>query len=357
MNNNGNFDMITKKIFSIILIFLFSFSFVSCFSTDDNPRSITRYGMFDTYTTVQSYGNDSDENFKDITEQVFDILEYYNRQFDIYNEYKGINNLCTVNKNAGIAPVKVDRELIDFLEYAIDICNRCNGEINIAMGSVLSLWHEARENAASSSIIELPTSDELEQAGKHTDINSVVIDKDTSTVYISDAETSIDVGAIGKGYAVMKATEYLREISNCNGYVINAGGNISLLGTKDDGSGWITGITNPDKSAQNQFAMRVKIQNTCCVTSGNYERYFEYNGEIYHHIIDKDTLYPAQYFSSVTVICDDGGLADALSTALFCMSINEGRALLAQFDGVDVVWITLDGVIEKTAGIDDIALS
>ena len=346
------------KIFALMLAsILMLFSLSSCLNSIDSPESVTKYGLFDTFTTIQSYGIDSDDVFENKSELVFDILDYYNRQFDIYNEYEGINNLCTVNKNAGIAPVTVDQELIDFLEYAIEICNKCNGEINIAMGSVLSLWHDAREKASSGSNIELPMADELEQASRHTDLNSIIINKSNSTVYISDPQTSIDVGAIGKGYAVMKATEYLREYTNTNGYVINAGGNISLLGTKSDGSGWVTGITNPDKTDENQFATRIEISDTCCVTSGNYERFFEFNGEIYHHIIDKDTLYPARYFSSVTVICHDSAVADALSTALFCMSIDEGRALLAQFDNVEVIWITLDGVIEKTAGINDIALS
>lgn len=346
------------KIFALLLTFIFVLiCLTSCFDSSDSPRSVTRYGMFDTFTTVQSYGTDSDEVFEAQSKQVFDILEYYNRQFDIYNEYEGINNLCTVNKNAGIAPVTVDQELIEFLEYAVEICNKCNGEINIAMGSVLSLWHDARENAGSGSLAELPSVEQLEEASQHTDIDSIVIDKSSSTVYISDPKTSIDVGAIGKGYAVMKATEYLRECTDSNGYVINAGGNISLLGTKSDGSGWITGITNPDKIDENQFATRIEISDTSCVTSGNYERFFEFNGEIYHHIIDKDTLYPARYFSSVTVICNDSAVADALSTALFCMSIEEGVELLAQFEGVEVIWITLDGVTEKTSGVNEIALS
>ena len=348
--------MKSKIFFSFLMIFVLSFSLVSCFNSNETPHSTTRYGMFDTFATVQSYGIDDEDEFKNKSENVFVILEYYNRQFDIYREYDGINNLCTINKNAGVSPVHVDVELIEFLEYAIKICKKCNCEINIAMGSVLSIWHDVRENASEGDNIVIPSENELKNAYAHTNIDSIVIDKTNSTVFISDSKTRIDVGAIGKGYAVMKATQFLRK-TNTNGYVINVGGNISLVGSKSDTSGWITGITNPDKLSQNDFAMRIEIQDTCCVTSGNYERYFEYNGEIYHHIIDKETLFPARYFSSVTVICNDSGLADALSTALFCMSIDEGRALLAQFNNVEVIWITLDGVIEKTAGINDIALS
>lgn len=347
--------MRSKFLVSFVLALNFLLSFVGCSSFNSPPHETTKYGMFDTFSTVQSYAGDPEKAFNEKTAQVYDVLEYYHKQFDIYNEYDGVNNLCTVNKNAGVSAVVVDTELIDFLEYSIDLCKKCNLEINIAMGSVLNLWHDARDNALDGKETYIPSDAELNEAYKHTDINSIVINREDSTVYISDKDTRIDVGAIGKGYAVMMATECLRTKGGEDGYVINVGGNISVLGTKSNGEGWITGITNPDRESGNQFAARVKISNTSCVTSGNYERYFEHNGRVYHHIVDKDTLYPAAYFSSVTVICQDGALADALSTALFCMTIEDGKIILAQFEGVEVLWITLDAAIEKTDGFDIIA--
>ena len=347
--------MKSKFFVSLFLLFAFLVSTICCSGSNPNPRETTKYGMFDTFSTVQSYSGDNEKDFEDKSSQIYKILDYYNRQFDIYNEYPGANNLCTINKNAGITPVAVDVELIDFLEYSIDLCKKCNMEINIAMGSVLKLWHDARENATDGDATYIPSQSELDEANKHTDINSIVINRNESTVFITDKDASIDVGAIGKGYAVMMATNYLRKNGYGDGYVINVGGNISVLGTKVGGDGWITGITNPDRESDKQFAARVRIADTSCVTSGNYERYFEYNGKKYHHIIDKDTLQPAEYFSSVTVICDDSGIADALSTALFCMSIEDGMTIIAQFEDVEVLWITLDGTIEKTKGFDLIA--
>ena len=118
-------------------------------------------------------------------------------------------------------------------------------------------------------------------------------------------------------------------------------GNIRIVGEKPDGSGWGTGIKDP--ADPEQYAAKVTLSDTSCVTSGNYERYFTVDGVRYHHIIDPQTRMPADYFASVTVITPDSGLADALSTALFCMSYEDGLALAEKIGNVDVLWITQDG--------------
>ena len=102
----------------------------------------------------------------------------------------------------------------------------------------------------------------------------------------------------------------------------------------------------------NTYSQIITIADTSCVTSGDYERYFTVEGKKYHHIIDKDTLMPADYFSSVTIIANDSGLADCLSTALFCMSYEEGLALVEKIGGVEVLWIYSDGTMKTTQGFD-----
>ena len=137
-------------------------------------------------------------------------------------------------------------------------------------------------------------------------------------------------------------------------YVLDLGGNIRTVGTKRNGEPWVTGITNPDTTSSKAFALRIKISDTSCVTSGSYQRFYTVNGKQYHHIIDKDTLYPSEYFSSVTVITPNSALADALSTALFSMSYEEGLRLCQDLGGVEVVWIKQDGSLLMTEGIDAI---
>ena len=133
---------------------------------------------------------------------------------------------------------------------------------------------------------------------------------------------------------------------------LNIGGNLRTIGIKPNGDKWVTGITNPDKTSDEALICRVKMGDSSLVTSGDYERFF-YAGDVkYHHIIDPDTLYPAAYFPSVSIFAKNSGLADALSTALFCMSYEEGKALADSIDGVEVVWITFDGTILHTDGVE-----
>ena len=175
------------------------------------------------------------------------------------------------------------------------------------------------------------------------------IDEANKTVRIKDPKASIDVGAVGKGYATEQAAKVLEQ-KGCKSYVLNIGGNIRIVGTKSNGDGWTTGIKDPN-NPYGGYVMYLKIADTSCVTSGVYERYFMVNGVRYHHIIDEKTLMPANYFISLTVITKDSGLADALSTALFCMTYEEGLALVNTLENVDVLWIYSDGTQKYTKGI------
>jgi len=345
---------VKKYLKKLLLLFISILSMVAlsgCKKEQEttSPLGKVDYGYFDTVSYVYSYGNDLQEEFENTCDEVFAILAKYHKLFDIYYEYEGVNNICTINKNAGIQPIKVDSELIDFLLYCKSIYELTNGENNIMLGSVLKIWHNYRTEAMSdASKAKIPTEEELNEASKHIAIENLIIDKENSTVYINDKFASIDVGAIGKGYATEMAAQYLIKQEK-NSYVLNIGGNIRIIGTKPNGSSWSTGIVNPnDKST---FALNITIADTACVTSGIYERYYTVNDIRYHHVIDKDTLWPSEYFSSVTVITPDSALADSLSTALFCMSEQDGRELIQKIGNVDVIWIYADGNIEYTEGV------
>lgn len=352
-----------KKVISILLVVL---SICAILSACDNNKQqeekkeyTTRsktvsYVHFNTVSTLSSYGDTTAEEFDGYVKTVDEMLGYYHKLFDIYYEYAGINNLMTVNKNAGKAPVAVDEELIEFLEYCKEMYTLTNGKTNVMFGSVLRLWHDARELADKTAgyLDEslLPTQNALAEAAKHTSLDLLVINREEKTVYISDPQASLDVGAIAKGYAAAKIAEKLKSLG-ADSMALNAGGNIITIGLKPDGSRWVTGITNPDKTAANSLICRVEIGQTALVTSGDYERYFVSGNKAYHHIIDPETLMPANYFASVSVFTPNGGLADALSTALFCMPYEEGLALVEKIGGVEVLWISSDGTIKMTEGV------
>lgn len=297
--------------------------------------------LFDTVTTMVGYA-DSQETFTAQAQQIHDELLEYHQLYDIYNDYDGMNNLKTVNDNAGIAPVEVDARILDMLEFSRELYEETGGRVNVAMGGVLSLWHDAREAGIEDPAnAYLPDQDALEEAARHADWSNVVIDEEAGTVYLADPDMSLDVGAIAKGYAVERVCETAPA-----GMLISVGGNVRATGPKPDGSPWVVGIENPDGG---DFLHTLYVEDSSVVTSGDYQRYYLVDGQRYHHIIDPDTLYPATRWRSVSILCADSGLADGLSTALFTLSQEDGQKLLDAFDA-EALWMTQDGELLYSPG-------
>lgn len=303
--------------------------------------------VFDTFSSLTVYTNDR-ETFNSASEDLHKELLRLNMLFDIYNDYDNINNIKTINDNAGIKPVKVDREIIELITAGKDAYEKTNGTVNIALGSVLKIWHNYRENALNNGVYAIPSTEELSEANKHTDINSVIVDEENSTVYISDKYTSIDVGAIAKGYSADYAADFLRN-NGIDSALINLGGNVIGINGKNK-TDWTIGVTSPD--SPNEYTDKIIIENESAVSSGNYQRYYEYNGTRYHHIIDGKTLFPAQNNKGITVISSSSLEGDIFSTALFILPYDEGKKL-AEENNINALWISTDGNTYKTAGFTD----
>lgn len=308
--------------------------------------SATFLTLFDTVTTVVGLES-SQEAFSEKAQAVHDTLLTYHRLFDIYNDYEGIANLKTVNDAAGKEAVQVDQAIIDLLLSCKAYYALTGGRVNAAMGSVLKLWHEARNDGINDPRhAALPDAQALRQAAQHTDFDKVIIDEEASTVYISDPELRLDVGAIAKGWAAQQVAQVVPE-----GLLISVGGNVCATGPKDEsGTAWVVGIQNPDGG---NYLHTLYITGGSVVTSGDYQRAYAVDGKLYHHIIDPDTLYPSEYWRSVTVVCADSGLADALSTALFLLPLEEGQALLAKCDA-HAMWVDAEGKRFYSPGFEDL---
>ena len=253
---------------------------------------------FDTVTSITIYAkNEAEfEQYKSLAE---DTMKKYHELFDIYDNYDGVSNIKTINDNAGIAPVTVDPELISLLEFSRQEYEKTGGRVNVAMGSVLSIWHEYREAGLKDpSRAQIPDMQKLQQAAQHTDLEQVQIDPQASTVYLPDQEMS----------------------------------------------------QNPDTSAAQSYLKVVNLNDSCLVTSGTYQRYYEVDGVRYHHIINPDTLMPWNKYDSVSILCGDSALADALSTAVFNMDPEEGRAFIEAQDGVEALWVFPDGTEMESSG-------
>ena len=309
--------------------------------------------LFDTMTRIIAYAPD-EATFRQHTQLIHDGLADYHRLFDIYNNYDGINNMKTVNDNAGKAPVVVDRKIIDFLLMAKEMHRLTDGKVNIALGPVLKIWHDFREAGVEDpEHAQLPSLAALTEAKKHTDISRMLIDEANSTVFLPDPAMRLDVGAIAKGYAV----ERVRELAVQSGFtagLISAGGNVRAIGCKqEDATPWSVGIQNPSGELGQSNLMVIDVCDTSTVTSGIYERKYTVNGKEYHHIIDPETLFPADTFSAVTVISPDSGLADTLSTALFLMTLDEGKAMISGIPDTHALWVLHDGSLRFSTWFEE----
>ncbi len=325
----------------------------ACSNTGLKRYSAEFLFLFDTATQIIGYTS-SEEEFSEYVNFIYKELEEYHQLYDIYNDYEGINNVKTINDNAGISPVQVDKRIIDLLLFAKKAHQETGGKVNIALGPVLKIWHEYRtkgvddpENA------KLPPFELLKQAKAHTDIGKVIIDELNSTVYLSDPEMSLDLGAIAKGYAVEQVSKAVEERGLTSGLII-AGGNVRAIGYKGENNEyWNVGIRNPDTQSDERDLYRMQVAGMSLVTSGNYLRYYTVDGKRYHHIIDPDTLYPSEYYASVTVICEDSGIGDVLSTALYIMPIDQAIELVESMEGVEALWVYSSGEQVYSSGFSN----
>ena len=361
--------MMTKRIFSALLAAALSLSLLAgCGSTSgstassaaDGPQrySTVFYDVFDTVTQVIAYC-DSEEEFTAQMDALHADLVEYNQLYDIYNDYDGVTNIKTINDNAGTAPVTVDDKILGMLELAQTMYDTTGGKLNIALGSVLNIWHNYREAALADdndSNNQLPTQEELDAAAQHCDITNLIIDEDAKTVYLADPAMSLDVGSVGKGYAVEQAAQ-AAEARGLTSALISVGGNLRAIGTKPDGSQWVGGVENPWNSSEvytngSSTVAAVKMSGLSLVTSGDYQRYYVVDGVRYHHLIDPATLWPAAYFDGVSVLAPDSGVADCLTTGLFCQPLEDGMKIVESLDGVEAMWCTPDQQVITSSGWD-----
>jgi thiamine biosynthesis lipoprotein len=312
---------------------------------------------FDTDVIVMAYAQ-SDAQFNELSNIVHDEFLKMHQLCDIYHDYDGINNIKTINDNAGVKPVKVDSHIIELIKLSKEWYKKTDGVVNIAMGAVLSIWHDYREAGIDDpDSAKLPPVADLEAANKHTNIDNVIVDEAASTVYLSDPDMSLDVGAVAKGYATEVVADLLTD-KGYNSVLISAGGNIRALGTPLDGvrKKWGVGIKNPDSplagSTDESNLLDVAfVTNMSVVSSGVYERFYTVDGKQYHHLIDPVTLMPGNYYKAVTVVTQNSGIAALLSTALFLKSPDDALSFAEALDGVEAIWVMPDDTLMMTSGM------
>lgn len=346
-----------KRFAALILCLCLTLCAVTgCAAKDYEKYTMHFYEAFDTITQIIGYAK-SEEVFNRVTKQAEEEFLRLHRIFDRYNAYEGVNNLYQVNQHAAEAPTPAEPELIELLLFCKEQQEIFPNHVNVAMGAVLDVWHNYREEG-----VAIPTEEELSAAAKHCSMDDVIIDEAAGTVYFADPDMLLDVGSVAKGWATERVAQML-EKSEMPSFLISAGGNVRAGDPPLDGRlYWGVSIQDPN-DVQSSFTPAQGILDVMyfydgsAVTSGDYQRYYEVDGTRYHHIIDPATLMPSKYLRSVTIWARDSGMADFLSTTLFLMPYEEGRALVETLDGVEAYWVLPDGTIYMTDGMQRMAYS
>lgn len=291
-----------------------------------------------------------DIKVKEIYQAVEDLIVEYHQLFDKYHAYEGVTNVYTINQR-GTETTLLDPKLYDAIAFGLeheDIVQSGGVKLfNIALGPVLSIWHDARDNAnCVDNVCPVPTQ-AIENGTFLTDSSQIQLDPTTKSLTFLVPGMAIDLGGFGKGYVAEVITDYLDSLPV--NYLLNAGNsNLKAGGTnpdREDGHFYI-GLIEPSftEALFPDFYAYLRIpEGISVVTSGNYQNFFIGTDDvIYHHIIDPRTNYPGGEAMSVTILAEDGALLDIYSTAVYLLTVAEGLAFVNQTDGLEGIWYLTD---------------
>lgn len=290
----------------------------------------------DTYMTVTAFG----ENAQSAADAAIEEIQRLDELLSTGSEESEVG--C-INKNGG-GVLSEDTEYL--LERATEFSEETDGAFDITIYPIMETWGFTTQN------YQVPSEEALKSCLSLTDSTQISFDKTTKEVSFGIDGMKIDFGGIAKGYTSSKIIEIWKEYGISSG-MVNLGGNVQTLGCKTDGSDWKIGIQSPDD--ESTYLGVLAVQDKAVITSGGYERYFEQDGVLYHHIIDPATGYPADNgLVSVTIVSSDGTLADALSTALFVMGKDKALEYWKlHSDEFDAILLTKENELYITEGIKE----
>lgn len=269
-------------------------------------------------------------------------IEEIKRIEKLISSWDSNSQTSKINRNAGIQPVKVDKELFDLISRSIAISSITDGAFDISYASIGKIWK------FDGSMTQMPTEQEIQNSVEKVGYEKIILDSVNHTVFLPQKGMKIGFGAVGKGYAADKTKKLLMEMGVTAG-IINASGDMNTWGKQPDGTEWTVAITNP-MNKNNAFAT-LPLKQGAVVTSGDYEKYIEFDSIRYTHIINPKTGYPSQGIISVTVFASSAELADALATSIFVMGIEVGLDRVNQLPNVECIIIDTEGSIYQSQNI------
>jgi len=311
--------MILKTTLNFFIL-LFS---IMCFAQQPYKRTLKLMGSHFDITVV---ANNSIEANKLIDAAVDEIT----RIERLISSWDQNSQTSKINKNAGIKPVQVDKELFQLIKRSLKISELTNGAFDISYASMDKVWF------FDGSMTEMPSKEVIKKSVKKVDYRNIILNEENQSVFLKQDGMKIGFGAIGKGYAADKAKALLISKGVPSG-IINASGDLNTWGTQPNGKDWLVAIVNP-LNKEKIFSW-MPVNNGAVVTSGNYEKYVKFNDVLYTHIIDPKTGYPATGILSVTIFTKTAELADALATSIFVMGVDTGLDFINQLKGVECIII------------------
>lgn len=316
----------------LVLIFV---STVSGCSSSGGTAPISRTGFaFDTVITITVYS----EEDAALLDGCFALADHYEK---LLSKTLPESDVSRINTSHG-EPVSVDLETREVLRTAIYYADLSDGAFDPTIGALSSLWNFHPEHPV------LPSDEEIQKALRTVDYQSITIDDTAGTVALGNPESALDLGGIAKGYIADRLKEYLLEHGVQSG-LINLGGNVLTLGKKPDGQSYRIGVQKPF-AAEGEAITTLSVSNQSLVSSGVYERYFEQDGTLYHHILDTKTGYPVQNnLLGVTILSEKSVDGDALSTICLCLGLKDGMELIESLPGVEAVFITKDMALHPSS--------
>lgn len=309
-------------------------------SCTKKPEPISRTGfMLDTVVTIDILDNED----KAVLDGCFEKIAEYEK---IFSRTDSESELWAINhRNPDDSSIEVSEPMRELIEKGIYYCELSDGALDFTIAPLSDLWDfKGQEHS-------VPPEDKLEEVRKYCDYRTVSLSGNTLT--FSNPHTQLDFGAFAKGYIADKIREYLLE-NNVSSAIIDLGGNVLCVGKKPDGSDFKIGVRKP---FSREAVRIVSADNLSVVSSGVYERYFEENGNFYHHILNPKTGYPYQNgLLSVTILSESSLDGDGFSTLLFSLGLDDGMKLVNSIDGIEAFFITEDYSIYYSDGAEELLL-
>lgn len=326
-----------RKVYIAFTLVIFLVFITACKSKDQSKPITKTSFLLDTINKITAYGPNASEAIDEAFNRVTEVEQKMTSHCED-------SEIIRINKASGSKFVRVSPDTFYVIEKGLDYSKKTGGRFDITIGPLVQLWGIGTENE------RIPSQAEINETIKLVDYKQILLDPDKKLVKLNQSNMALDLGAIAKGYAADEVVHILRN-KGIKSAVIDLGGNIFALGKKSDGSPWRVGIQDPSGNRGSSFAT-VEVSDKTLVTSGPYERFFEKEGKRYHHILDPDSGYPVQKgLISSTIISENSMEADAISTAVFAMGLEEGMKFVENLEGVDAILVTENLEVYTSSGV------